>query len=158
MNGIEKIKVLLNNDVVYYTSENFTINNYEITFNTGTYNIQLIDLKIYQEEWETDSSDENLYKINDLILFYDYLYKVNTNFILIDKDNEENENPIELEFEDLNHSRHYKDSFINLECEEPIDKYLICIINEELTEPGEIRIKLGDFESKINKIKYVFMK
>ena len=157
MNAIEKIKVLLNNDIVYYTSENFTINNYEITFNTGTYKIDVIYIKIYQEEWETDSLDENLYKINDLILFYDYLYKVNTNFILIDKDNKEKEEyPIELEFEDLNHSRHYKDSFINLECEEPINEYLICIITEELTEPGEIRIKLGDFESNINTIKYVF--
>ena len=154
MDKIEKIKVLLDNKIEYYTHDNFTINEYEIILNTEEYEVNIIYIKIEQEEWETDTSNEDLYNKIDNEIFNEYLYSLNTKFCLLDYDNKKN-CIIILEFEDYNNSKKYKDSFNNLKCEDPNDKYLSCSINnKELNESGEFQITINNYSSKINKIKY----
>ena len=113
----------------------------------------IIYIKRYNEEWEKNEDDENLYKIFNEDYFYDYFFLLKTPFVIIKyHNNSYTYKSIKLEFDDINLAKEYQNQISNLICEEPENNNLYCNFsnNINLSTSGKIEIQVIN-NSKIKK-------
>ena len=148
---IERIKVLFKDEeIITYTSDDFYIDmDYipyiEIDLPQDKIFEDIIYIKRYNEEWEKNETDKNLYKIFKEDYFYDYLFILKTPLVIIKyHNNSYTYKSIKFEFDNINLAKEYQNQINNLKCEEPESNNLYCNFSNDinLSNSGKIDIQV----------------
>ena len=160
---IERIKILFENEeIITYSTDDFIIDidyfqNIQINLPEDKIFKDIIYIKRYNEKWENDETDINLYKIFKEENFYNYLFILRTPLVIIKihKDHR-NIQVIQFEFDNIKLAKEYQNKINNLTCEEPENNTLYCLFSNDinLLEAGKMEIQIIN-NTKIKKTIYI---